>query len=1822
MKITNRLQNFFSKFDKKKIKKDCIVNIKNILSEKNEKKKEEELKELFEFLSSLLYKDLEKDVVKIQINLLEKKKKNLLFRNLRKIFKTLLLFKNEKDYIEMLCDFLFYLFKYMRKINVRKCYKLIRGISSASQLYGNNCLKDDNRGRRGSLTDELLKREVTTNDDDNEVTCTTERSNNIVGNNNNEGSNRKHLERGRSKIPTCMSAHNDLLFHFLLNSNILIYLEMLKKGSSKNLQYEEHYFFMNLKKSMINKKYILKLCDLVIFIILNYPNFPIFIDTLFNLFFFVRNNLITFFLNNIYKRVSDIFILKNNEINKNFTVKKYYNLLFYVYFLYKIKMFTYLYLYPKKCAFLLNDHVNAKDIMEFYTRILNNYKNSLYCCFYEINKKKNAKSWQNFCLVIIYLVNFIYTSHKSILNVFPRITSNYILFKKYKDVFLHYHKIFDTLFKFNQDSNLTNMKIMSIICSSLCRDKKYCTDALMNKKKKKKKKKIDTKIRQTGQNDSGEDNIGKDEHRGLINPIIEEAKKKKEKTKEEITKFEMYKLLYRIIPDGNSSISIISGNGGSSNVGNSSCAYSCALSFHFLYALTSRCVRLYNFPTILRDAIFYKKLLIQKIYKEKNEEEQLRSSNSTTSGKVSLLEYTKNLYNNSFLNLIKNKFCLYMNIDQNILNIFLINEFDKFLTSKNLNYRNFYLLMFYKTDKYYQINILLFFQKIILRNVLKYALLVGCKGGDHNSQACGMADSVIGSVHGGTIKTSTALGEAVDGKESNMKISNCVAEDCLTDDGEEFVQVRIEEHPRQSRHVAYFFKKENAKLKMLHMNEFNICSKDINRIISKASENTFIVLKNLDFIDLTCSDKNFLFDKNAINILLYQMTKESFNLFKFLHSFSLKKKEDTNIYVKNLSFLEAILKCIYNFVNSFYSISKLTRSGKKCVLCCNDKKQFVLFTNNYYEQIKNKKMKTRVTEKNVYLRFEKNFNRKCAKGKNFKIMKNLIKLYVTTIIEKNKKEKYFCTTEEIEIAKMILFVFNFMIFYMTNNLNNENNLNKQCEKKRINGKQLKKRYCDIFTHIHVFPNLIKRYKDKKQTARDDLKKELIRFSKNYSFIGKQLNSNVDKNYFIFFTNYNFLQINKENKDFQTCRQIYNLFKSVTLEMVFSSGTLPTKEDEIVEEHGEEQKEQSPSASMCVSETVTVTVTATATATATANGGDQQQESEDDIVISGGSLLDILAENAKKEKKSLIMKRKKIRTDLFYNVINLLKYLKINIKEQSAEGVIRTLHYLLQSLVMISRKVKMIAKREQILVEQLGDVAVVQEKWRGKQVQQDNSEMGGRNGRDGREEQDKTVDRSTNDGMYTDTHVDMLEVMGESSDDVTRADVCEITNGELYDGTNKTDKKGANGGDSCSGSSSSGSDNGSVGGSDNGSVGGSDNGSVGGSESVSYDQSMNASAQYMRDMAYLEKKIRHFLLCFKVNKNVKVKEPNKLKGLIENFTLKIMRILTKEKKNKDLIKITIRCLENYSTLESYILLGNHNMLRCRNSLENKIRSNKHIVVTYLFHFLEMLDVLPQVNRYYSKFFNLFFKSSFVRYININEMFNSCYKKYFCRVIHKFASDLNIHDYIKNKIKIQTINSQQKQELCERILLMIKKYNKKVYVIDEDLYRKCINSVINNHRSNNKILLNSFTLNVLSHIVQNICIHFNKILKNKNAYEFKKKISFSLLVLLKKISTIIHIQDDKNLQHFKDQLVNYHFVEITNFQKCLDKELCNQSIRININDYVKKLAHVLQGLKFTQRTCDNNILNEGRAINIPTITTQGKEHKKRSAPPHARDRKKIK
>ncbi|SBS92692.1 conserved Plasmodium protein, unknown function [Plasmodium malariae] len=1659
MKITNRLQNFFSKFDKKKIKKDCIVNIKNILSEKNEKKKEEELKELFEFLSSLLYKDLEKDVVKIQINLLEKKKKNLLFRNLRKIFKTLLLFKNEKDYIEMLCDFLFYLFKYMRKINVRKCYKLIRGISSASQLYGNNCLKDDNRGRRGSLTDELLKREVTTNDDDNEVTCTTKRSNNIVGNNNNEGSNRKHLERGRSKIPTCMSAHNDLLFHFLLNSNILIYLEMLKKGSSKNLQYEEHYFFMNLKKSMINKKYILKLCDLVIFIILNYPNFPIFIDTLFNLFFFVRNNLITFFLNNIYKRLSDIFILKNNEINKNFTIS------------------------------------------------------------------------------------------------------------------------------------------------------------------------------QTGQSDNGEDNIGKDEQRGLINPIIEEAKKKKEKTKEEITKFEMYKLLYRIIPDGNNSISIISGNGGSSNVGNSSCAYSCALSFHFLYALTSRCVRLYNFPTILRDAIFYKKLLIQKIYKEKNEEEQLRNSNSTSSGKVSLLEYSKNLYNNSFLNLIKNKFCLYMNIDQNILNIFLINEFDKFLTSKNLNYRNFYLLMFYKTDKYYQINILLFFQKIILRNVLKYALLVGCKGGGHNSQTCGMADNVIGSVHEGTIKTSTALGEAVDGKESTMKISNCVADDCLTDDGEDFVQVSIEEHPRQARHVAYFFKKENAKLKMLHMNEFNICSKDINRIVSKASENTFIVLKNLDFIDLTCSDKNFLFDKNAINILLYQMTKESFNLFKFLHSFSLKKKEDTNIYVKNLSFLEAILKCIYNFVNSFYSISKLTRSGKKCVLCCNDKKQFVLFTNNYYEQIKNKKMKTRVTEKNVYLRFEKNFNRKCAKGKNFKIMKNLIKLYVTTIIEKNKKEKYFCTTEEIEIAKIILFVFNFMIFYMTNNLNNENNLNKQCEKKRINGKQLKKRYCDIFTHIHVFPNLIKRYKDKKQTARDDLKKELIRFSKNYSFIGKQLNSNVDKNYFIFFTNYNFLQINKENKDFQTCRQIYNLFKSVTLEMVFSNGTLPTKGDEIVEEHGKEQKGQSSSASMCVSETGTVT----ATATATANGGDQQQESEDDIVISGGSLLDILAENAKKERKSHIMKRKKIRTDLFYNVINLLKYLKINIKEQSAEGVIRTLHYLLQSLVMISRKVKMIAKREQVLVEQLGDVAVVQEKWRGKKVQQDNSEMGGRNGRDGREEQDKTVDRSTNDGMYTDTHVDMLEVMGESSDDVTRADVCEITNGELYDGTNKTDKKRANEGDSCIGSSSGsdngsvggsdngsvgGSDNGSVGGSDNGSVGGSDNGSVGGSESVSYDQSINAAAQYMRDMAYMEKKIRHFLLCFKVNKNVKVKEPNKIKGLIENFTLKIMRILTKEKKNKDLIKITIRCLENYSTLESYILLGNHNMLRCRNSLANKIRSNKHIVVTYLFHFLEMLDVLPQVNRYYSKFFNLFFKSSFVRYININEMFNSCYKKYFCRVIHKFASDLNIHDYIKNKIKIQTINSQQKQELCERILLMIKKYNKKVYVIDEDLYRKCINSVMNNHRSNNKTLLNSFTLNVLSHIVQNICIHFNKILKNKNAYEFKKKISFSLLVLLKKISTIIHIQDDKNLQHFKDQLVNYHFVEITNFQKCLDKELCNQSIRININDYVKKLAHVLQGLKFTQRTCDNNILNEGRAVNIPTITTQGKEHKKRSAPPHARDRKKIK
>ncbi|CRG97009.1 conserved Plasmodium protein, unknown function [Plasmodium gallinaceum] len=1504
MKIVEELNAIFlncsKNVDKKKIK-----NIKNILNKKN-KKKEKELEKLFEFLSNLLNKDLEKEVLKINLLSLKEKEKEKVFNNLRRIFRTFVLFKYEYEYIEILCDFLFYLFKYMRKINVKKSYKLIKKVTKEGTEDKVDFIEKNKKekNKKEENKKEENKKEENKKEENKKVEKLDDEKNNDNIDNN--------KVNNKTIIVSCLNRYNKLIFNFLLNSNILIYLEKLKKEDSKNLICDEHYFFTKLKNSIFNKKYMLALSECIRFIILKYPKFPIFIDSLFNLFFYVRNKLIIFFIKNIYKKISDIFILKNNEINKKLTIKKYYNLLFFVYFLYKIKMVIYLYLNSDKCN-LLNDYIESKTIVDFYIKIIRDYKNSFYYCFYAINNNKNnQKNSQNLCLVIIYLINIIYTSHNDVLKVFDNNTNKCTYFKKYKDIFYHYHKILDNVFKNNKDNSFIKMKRKTILLNNMS-TKNY--NSLIEKKKKKKSLNMDYKNisnqNKISSNDQNYSDINKYIKNYLLNKIINEKE------------------------------------------------YSFCYCISFIYTLINRSIRLYDYDTILNDIIFYKKMCFDEIYSENQEVLSNRNINT----KVQLFNYSKILYNNFFLNLVKNSFYFYINIDKNILNYFFINEFQKFLMNKNLNYKDLYYLMGYRiNDKYHEINILLLFEKIIFRNILKYTIHMDYQNLNNYE------------------------------KKKGEKIKE------------------REEH--RGNNLTYFFNKNYKKIESLNINEFNISNKELYDLIIKKSENTFIILNNLNFLDLNNSIKNFHFDKNIINLLLYQLTKEGFTILKFLHDSNLRKKEKINIYIKHLNFLVFILKPISNLLNSFLSIIKIIESKKKCILFCNEKKN-ILFADNYYENIKYKK-KNMQEEKIVFLYFEENFNKNCMKKKYFKILNKFIKLYITIIKEKYIKGKIFCDNEFIEIGKVIFFVFDFMIFYISNSIN----IN---EKNHINIlKDLKKIYCNLFNDVNNLYELINNNKN----FQKEVKNKLISFSENYLFIYQKLNSKIDKNYFTFFVNYDYLEVDKK-EDNKISKQIYNQLKKLSIEKIYNSRI---SDNEINEDIKNERND------IINDEEI--------------NGNNE------DIVISNSFLLDLLVDNSKKQEKKNDLQKKKTHSDLFYNVTYLLKCLKINIKKEVAESLIKSLYYMLNSLIIISKKVKLISNK---------------------------------------------MVNGINEGEVEEKHQSEVENI---------------------DG-NKNEK--------------------------------------------------SPTSIYIEDLTNLGKSLKHILLSFKVNKNIKIKNSNKLNSIIKKYVFKIITIIIKERKNIDLIKICIKCLEYY------------------NIIEKKINNKNNNVINYLFEFLKIIYFIPYLKGYYSKYINLFFKSGFVRYMNINELFNKAYKNYFHQIINKFCSDFNISDYIGNKMKIKDIDITVKKKFVNEIINNIKKTYKKNYEAMEENYKHYMNSI-----KNENTLLNPFNFNIILHIIQNICIFFNKALADNNANVFNKKVSLNLLGLLKKISSILNMKDN-NLLIFKGELIK-NLIEIHKFQKLLDDKLSNQKIYININNFNKKLVTFLETLKPFELQYEQNSINELNGNNM--------------------------
>ncbi|CAA9991166.1 conserved Plasmodium protein, unknown function [Plasmodium knowlesi strain H] len=1671
MKLSMRLSDVLANCSTKKVDKECIEHMKNILSEKN-KKREDQRKELFEFMANTIYEDLERDILKISISNLEEKKKKILFHNLRKLFKILIHFEQDNADLDVLSDFLFYLFKYMRRLNVKKCYKVVKKVTKGDiSPSGKADNADDVNADNADDVDAENADQVEKVDSVNQA---------------------EHVGRAK-KTPFRMMP-------FLLRSNILIYLEILKREDSKNLLPDEHYFYQTVKSTMMSKKYILMLSQVVGNAVTSFPNFPYFIDTTFNLFLYVKNSLVPFFLKNMYKRITDVFHLKQKEMNTKFTVKKYYGFLFYVYFLYKLKIITFLHLNPSTTCGLLNDSVQLRAILDLYSHVLKDYRNVLHLCFTVISNKKNNKTVMNtFCFAIIYLVNLLHANHNDIMDAFPdSAKNNSPLFKKYKDVFSMYHKVFDALFKLNEEPAFSLSKVKLAVLGNLSSGR--FNNHFLSKREKQRKEKwahrqnYATKEGETrdGQNahrnnadQNEEDSHRSNLHRGANHLITEWLAKKKG----HLSKQELVQLTYRTLTEHD---------------------YSCYIVFSFLNMLTRKFIRLYDFPPILHDIVFYKPFRISEIIREDSVTRNKQSGKSikndrniVSAQKIPTTELSNILYNNAFLNLLKDKLCLYLNIDGNILNLFFINELYKFVNNKDLNYKNLHYLLAHDTGTtYHRMNVLFLLQKIVLRNVLRYALSLGDE--EKNQQR-------INDQNNDQENDQDRVGDRVD--TAHM-------------------------HTGKPNQLTLLFDKQNKKLKMLNMNEFALGTKELKAAAEKKEENTFTILKSIDFVDMNgnTQKRNLQFDMNIINIAVNQLNRESFTILKSLISLQNKNKDHTKMYLKNLRSLEILLKCTYNFVNKFLAIIHLTKSGEKCILCCNGKRQNILCTENYYEKVKNKKKKIKTTESEVYLQFEPTFGKICAKRNNFLVVKRIIKLCVSIMkkgkedLAEDKQKRRHCNVQTVELSKVIIFLFNLLIFHMTHTLSNA--VQKKGNDSKVNRKKLQKRYRKIFLDANALVKMANVH-DFRGPLSDDLKKQMIIFSKNYVPLSKLLSCSAYKNEFLLFATHSFLPENRR-KSLKFSRRMHRRLKEVSPRDMIEEGPTGNEEDgdrkdgptdgptdgltdDQTDHQPDNQAENQPD-----DRTDDRTEDPREGRDEQTDDPNEERDDQSDIVVTNNFLLDILAEDPKKEEKKKKQKsenlaEKKERTDLFYDIMYLLKHLKGNLKEQSAEDTVRTLCYVALSLAVISRKMKMSAR----LCEQLGGGS---------------DEGSGEEGTD--EEDDEAAEEKTDEKEEEKTDEKDEEKTDERVEEKTDEEVEEVAEKVVRDTPQEnaeedseeiTDEEGATEEADAAQPSRDG-------------------------EALP----QSRPAMYAADLRTLDKQIKHIMMSFKVKKDIVAHDRNRLIELIKNGVVKIVKIIIKETKNTELLKIMIKCLEHY------------------NMIESRITRKSHIVINYLLEFLKIIFFFPQLRNCYSRYLSIFFKSAFVRYLNISELFNGMYKKHFANIINKFASDFDVTFYLNGQVKTEIIQLEEREFISRQLMAIFQHCNKKKVnrVMRDDICNDYISNLLRQGITNEKSLLNTFSLNELSHLVQHICIYLNKILASNNAYLFNKKVTLNLLGLLKKIKAIKNMQGDHNLILFKDKLVHTHMEEVRKFLTLLDERIDSHNIQININEFHKRLTSILQ------------------------------------------------
>lgn len=156
-----------------------------------------------------------------------------------------------------------------------------------------------------------------------------------------------------------------------------------------------------------------------------------------------------------------------------------------------MKIIISIYINPNQYI-MLNDILNDNIIIQLYLDILRDFKNTIYFIFNIIKDKININNTKGnhcieFCFIILYLINIVYSNHNDVLNIFlnnSKFNKNILFMEKYKHIFSKYNKIYKILFEATKSKPYDDVKIYDQMKNILYGKKKNNFVKKSNKHKK------------------------------------------------------------------------------------------------------------------------------------------------------------------------------------------------------------------------------------------------------------------------------------------------------------------------------------------------------------------------------------------------------------------------------------------------------------------------------------------------------------------------------------------------------------------------------------------------------------------------------------------------------------------------------------------------------------------------------------------------------------------------------------------------------------------------------------------------------------------------------------------------------------------------------------------------------------------------------------------------------------------------------------------------------------------------------------------------------------------------------------------------------------------------------------------------------------------------------------------------------------------------------------------------------------------------------------------------------------------------------------------